>query len=79
MANLNFIKKTLGILETNKDEYFKFGVDDEKKAHIQKLLDERDVAKKEGNYTLADEIRSSLLKDGISIMDTPNGTLWEKV
>ena len=59
-------------------EYFQFGVSDEQKEHIQKLLDERSVAKKERNFARADEIRDELAKMNISIMDTPNGAVWER-
>ena len=59
-------------------EYFQFGVSDEKKEHIQKLLDERAVAKKERNFARADEIRDELANINISIMDTPNGAVWER-
>jgi cysteine--tRNA ligase len=59
-------------------EYFQFGVSDEQKEHIQKLLDERAVAKKERNFARADEIRDELVKMNISIMDTPNGAVWER-
>ncbi|MBF0917862.1 MAG: cysteine--tRNA ligase, partial [Campylobacter sp.] len=72
VANLGLISEILGIAITNYVEYFQFGVSDEQKEHIQKLLDERAVAKKERNFARADEIRDELAKMNISIMDTPN-------
>ena len=78
VANLGLISEILGIAITNYVEYFQFGVSDEQKEHIQKLLDERAVAKKERNFARADEIRDELAKMNISIMDTPNGAVWEK-
>ena len=78
VANLGLISEILGIAITNYVEYFQFGVSDEQKEHIQKLLDERAVAKKERNFARADEIRDELAKMNISIMDTPNGAVWER-
>ena len=78
VANLGLIGEILGIAITNYVEYFQFGVSDEQKEHIQKLLDERAVAKKERNFARADEIRDELAKMNISIMDTPNGAVWER-
>ena len=78
VANLELIGEILGIAITNYVEYFQFGVSDEQKEYIQKLLDERAVAKKERNFARADEIRDELAKMNISIMDTPNGAVWER-
>ena len=78
VANLELIGEILGIAITNYVEYFQFGVSDEQKEHIQKLLDERAAAKKERNFARADEIRDELAKMNISIMDTPNGAVWER-
>ncbi len=78
MANLELISEILGIAITNYVEYFQFGVSDEQKEQIKRLLDERAVAKKERNFARADEIRDELSSLNISIMDTPNGAVWEK-
>ena len=78
LANLNFIGELLGILQIDAFEYFQFGVSNEKRAYIVDLLKQRDEAKISKNYALADEIRIQLTNSGISIMDTPNGTVWEK-
>ena len=77
LANLNFAHDILGILQTDENEYFQFGVSDEKKAKIAELIEQRSVAKKEKNFALADEIRANLTDMKIAIMDTPNGTIWE--
>ena len=78
VANLELIGEILGIAITNYVEYFQFGVSDEQKEQIKRLLDERAVAKKERNFARADEIRDELAKMNISIMDTPNGAVWER-
>ena len=77
LANLWFIKNIFGILEDK--NYFKFGVSNEQKKEIENLINQRYEVKKERNFIKADEIRDKLLKNGISIMDTPNGTTWEKI
>ncbi|WP_157159448.1 cysteine--tRNA ligase [Brachyspira pilosicoli] len=45
---------------------------------INKLIEERTLAKKEKNYKRADEIRDKLNSMGIEIMDTPNGVRWKR-
>ena len=45
---------------------------------INKLIEERTLAKKEKNYKRADEIRDELNSMGIEIMDTPNGVRWKR-
>ena len=79
LANLNFIGELLGILQIDAFEYFQFGVSNEKRAYIVDLLKQRDEAKISKNYALADEIRIQLTNSGISIMDTLNGTVWERI
>ena len=78
VANLELIGEILGIAITNYVEYFQFGVTSKQKEQIKRLLDERAVAKKERNFARADEIRDELAKMNISIMDTPNGAVWER-
>jgi len=78
VANLELISEILGIASTDYVEYFQFGVSDEQKEQIKSLLDERATAKKEKNFKRADEIRDKLAKINISIMDTPNGVVWER-
>ena len=78
VANLELIGEILGIAITNYVEYFQFGVSDEQKEQINRLLDERAAAKKERIFARADEIRDELAKMNISIMDTPNGAVWER-
>lgn len=46
---------------------------------IEKLIEEREKAKKEKNYSLADEIRKKLLDMGIVLEDTRQGTKWKRV
>ena len=44
---------------------------------LQKLIKERETARKRKNFARADEIRKKLLDMGIELKDTPDGTKWK--
>ena len=46
---------------------------------IENLITQRNEAKKEKNFEIADAVRNELVTIGISLMDTVNGTVWEKL
>ena len=46
---------------------------------IEKLINERNVARKLKNFARADEIRQNLKKKNIEIEDTKEGTVWTKL
>jgi cysteinyl-tRNA synthetase len=48
-------------------------------AEIEKLVEERKTARKNRDFHRADAIRDELLKVGIALKDTPQGTTWEQV
>lgn len=52
--------------------------DDVDPSRIESLIKERAEAKKEKNFARADEIRDSLLSEGIILEDTKDGTRWKK-
>lgn len=52
-------------------------IDEKLKEHILEKIKERDKAKQEKNYVLADKIRNELLDEGIIIKDTREGTIFE--
>jgi cysteinyl-tRNA synthetase len=79
VATLAFIGEVLGVAIKDSYEYFQFGIDISTKKQIESLILQRNIAKKEKNYELSDIIRAKIIDMGISIMDTPDGTLWEKV
>ncbi len=78
-ANIEYLDKLLGIGQKNPYEYFQIGVTEEQKAEIQDFIDQRDMAKRGKDYKKADEIRDKLISMKIQLMDTPNGTVWEKI
>ncbi|MFH0752407.1 MAG: cysteine--tRNA ligase [archaeon] len=45
---------------------------------VQKLLDQREKARKEKNWAEADKIRDQLKAKGIMLKDTPTGVKWHK-
>ncbi len=79
LANIEFIDKLLGIGAKEPFSYFQIGIDKQTKEKIEALIEARDSAKKEKDYTKSDTIRDELSSMGIAIMDTANGTVWEKI
>ena len=79
IANILFINNILGIGFNDAYEYFQFGIDEQTKSKIEELITKRNDAKKEKNFEVADAVRDELSKLGISLMDTINGTVWEKL
>jgi len=47
-------------------------------AEIERLVAERDEARKAKDFARADEIRDQLGRMGVSLEDTPGGTVWRK-
>ena len=79
ISNLNYIEKVLGFGGKNPFVYFQSGIDEDTKQKIEALIEKRDVAKKERDFSMADTLRDEILKFEVNIMDTPHGTFWEKV
>ena len=77
-ANLQWIESLLGIGLYNPYMYFQIGVSEAEKAEIEALIEQRTVAKKAKDFAKADEIRTLLETKQIQLMDTANGTQWEK-
>ena len=76
-ANIEFINEIMGIGLEDAYEYFQHGISSEKKQQIQNLINLRDNAEKQKDYKTADKIREELKKMNITIMDTPQKTVWE--
>jgi cysteinyl-tRNA synthetase len=78
IAVTEFLDQLLGIGSQDSFEYFQFGIDEEMKKQIKILIDQRTDAKKEKDFKKSDAIRDELIALRVSIMDTSNGTVWEK-
>lgn len=78
LADLAYIEKILGFGLENPFEYFQFGINNELKSKIDGLIKKRAIAKAEKDFANSDAIRDELLALEISIMDTAEGTFWEK-
>ena len=79
ISNILFINDILGIAFNDAYEYFQFGIDVQTKFKIEDLITQRNEAKKIKDFTKADGVRDELSELGISLMDTINGTVWEKL
>jgi cysteinyl-tRNA synthetase len=79
IANFEFINDILGICFNDAYEYFQFGIDEDTKEKIEALIEKRTEAKKLKDFETADIVRDELTTLGISVMDTPNGVVWEKL
>ena len=79
IANLAYIKKLLGFGTKNPYEYFQFGVDEATKTKLDTLIKARNEAKKAKDFATSDALREEILAFGVQLMDTPQGTFWEKV
>ena len=79
ISNLLYIEEVLGFGIKNSFEYFQFGVNEETKNSINELIMKRNEAKKAKDFKTSDTLRDKILSFGVNLMDTPQGTFWEKV
>ncbi len=77
-GNLLWIEAVLGIGLHTPLSYFQMGVCEEEKKRIETLIEKRTEAKKAKDFATADALRHELESMQIQLMDTANGTQWEK-
>jgi len=77
-SNFDLIFNLLGFGGMDQNSYFKMGLESELVKRVEELISQRDKAKIVKDYKRADEIRDELKELGIKIMDTPQGTIWER-
>ena len=70
IAELTELMDILGLETERKEELLD--------ADIEKLIEERQAARKEKNFARADEIRAELLSKGIVLEDTREGVKWKR-
>ena len=67
--------RLLGLLNYENSKWFIQNAEIDEK-YIEKIISERNIARQDRNFELADKIRDKLAKMGISIEDSENGTKW---
>ncbi|WP_196137501.1 cysteine--tRNA ligase [Aliikangiella sp. G2MR2-5] len=79
-AVLIMLGEVLGILQQEPEAFLKSSASDEESdaAEIEVLIEQRNMARAEKNWALADEIRDKLLKDGIVLEDKGGVTSWRR-
>jgi cysteinyl-tRNA synthetase len=70
----------LGLLNYSSEEWFRSEADmkDLSVAEIEQLIEERRMARLGKNFSVADEIRQRLASNGIELLDSADGTNWQK-
>jgi len=79
LANIELIDQILGVGYRDPFEYFQIGIEKDLRDEIESLISARTEAKKIKDFEASDKIRDQLTTMGISIMDNPDGTQWEKL
>ena len=69
--------KILGLLQEDPESWFKGDTDGAvDNAAVDALIAARNAARADKDFAKADQIRGQLTEMGVSIEDTPNGTIW---
>lgn len=79
LQNLAFVEELLGIGGGDEVAYFQQGIDEAQKSIIESKIAKRAQAKKDKDFALADALRDELADMGIALLDTPQGSVWERV
>ncbi len=75
--NLLEIGKIFGILQENPNTWLGYGKSENlDEDSIERLIKERNEARRNKNFDMADNIRHQLKEKGIEIEDTSDGTIW---
>lgn len=78
-GGLAIIQRLLGIGGKDAFAYFQLGISKDQRMVIESLIRKRLEAKLQKDFKQADAIRLELSSMGIQIMDTPSGSVWEKI
>ena len=77
--SLRSFANSIGLLLNSAEDYFKYSGDSELDDNkIQEAIEERNEARANKNFALADSIRKELLEKGISLEDKEEKTYWKK-
>ena len=65
-------------MKDKSDNYFRYGELNLSDREIENLISERNKAREDGNFELADQIREQLTSNDIVLEDLENKTVWKK-
>jgi cysteinyl-tRNA synthetase len=68
----------LGLLQQEAADWFGRGASNDDDIRIQALIDERNEAKKNRDFTRSDAIRDQLAVEGVMLEDTAQGVRWKR-
>lgn len=81
-STLRHLTNILGLVQYNVDDFLKSDIGQEalglSEEQIEDLIQQRKDAKKAKEFAKADEIRQSLLNQGVVLEDTRQGTIWRR-
>ena len=78
-GRLKQLASVLGILEQDPNKFLTTGAKDDDVEQIEALIKQRNEARKQKNWALADEARDKLKQMHIELEDGPQGTVWHRV
>jgi len=80
-AELRQLAGVLGILQEDSEQYLRGGIGDEEglsDGQIDEMIQQRQAAKKNKNWSEADRIRNELQEAGVVLEDGAGGTSWRR-
>lgn len=78
-GRLKQLASVLGILEQDPNKFLTTGAKDDDVEQIEALIKQRNEARKQKNWALADEARDKLKQMHIELEDGTQGTVWHRV
>jgi len=78
-ATLKYLAGILGVLQESPESFLQAGLAVDDKEAVNKLIEQRLEARRQRDWVKADEIRKSLMDQGIELEDGPEGTTWRRV
>ena len=73
LINKSFDILGINLLDENSSNNF---IDEDKKNNIERMIEERKIARQNKDFKKADQIREELKKMNVLIDDTSDGTKW---
>ena len=78
-GQLTSLGNVLGLLTQDTEAFLKGGMENNLSAQeIERLIEARNQARRQRDWATADNIRDELKSQGITLEDTPQGTLWRR-